>query len=145
MDDQEVVDNALRILASRMKVRDVYNNATDLKRFLTLKLAEQEREVFAIVVLDARHQLIEYTELFYGTIDKTQVYPREIARRALKLNAAAVVLAHNHRSGIAEPSRSDIALTEGVIEILKKLEIRTLDHIVIGGNTAVSFAERGLI
>ena len=91
MDDQEVVDNALRILASRMKVGDVYNNATDLKRFLTLKLAEQEREVFAIVLLDTRHQLIEYTELFYGTIDKTQVYPREIARRALKPNAAAVV------------------------------------------------------
>jgi DNA repair protein RadC len=119
--------------------------ATDVGRFLRLRLAGREREVFAALFLDSQHRLIEYRELFLGTLDSATVHPREVLRYALELNAAAVILAHNHPSGVAEPSRADIALTERLRSVLALVDIRLLDHLVVVPGLAVSFAERGLI
>jgi DNA repair protein RadC len=101
--------------------------------------------VFCCLFLDCRHRLIEYQEMFVGTIDSCSVYPREVVKAALKVNAAAVILAHNHPSGVAEPSEADQRITARLKSALALLDIRILDHFVIGDNTAVSFAERGLL
>jgi DNA repair protein RadC len=113
--------------------------------FLRAQFAGARREIFACLFLDTRHRLIEFEKLFYGSIDKATVHPREIARRALELNAAAIVLAHNHPSGVAEPSVADLNLTQSLVKLLKQLDIVVLDHVVIGSGYGVSFAERGLI
>ncbi len=104
-------------------------------------MSEKLQEVFAIVFLDNRHRVIAYEELFYGTIDGASVHPREIVRKALEHNAAAVILAHNHPSGIAEPSTADERLTSRVREALGLIDVRVLDHIIVGGDTTYSFAE----
>src|SRR5690606_39095792 len=100
--------------------------------FLRMKLAHQEREVFAVIFLDARHKLICYEELFFGTIDAAAVYPREVVKAALKINASAAIFAHNHPSGYAEPSLSDKQITKQLIDALKLVDIRVLDHVVVG-------------
>lgn len=115
------------------------------KQYLQLKLAKQEREVFAVIFMDSQHRVICYQELFYGTIDAASVYPREVVKRALQLNAAALVFSHNHPSGIAEPSQADIRITERLKDALALVEIRVLDHLIIAGSTSVSMAERGLL
>lgn len=109
------------------------------------KLAESEREVFAVLLLDTRHRLIEYRELFYGSIDRTNVYPREILKAALSANAAALIVAHNHPSGVPEPSMADVRMTEQFGSVLEIVDVRLLDHIVVGGTRTVSFSERGLL
>jgi DNA repair protein RadC len=119
--------------------------STAVRRFLKGRLAGAAREIFGCLFLDSRHRLIRFEALFLGTVDRAQVHPREILRRALELNAAALILAHNHPSGIAEPSASDIALTRDVVELLAKVDVRVLDHLVVGGGGDVSFAERGLL
>ncbi len=106
------------------------------------RLAWQEREIFAVAYLDNQHRLIELAEPFMGSISTSPVYPREIAKQALSLNAAAVIFAHNHPSGVAEPSEADRKLTQQLQQTLELFEIRVLDHLVIGGDTVVSFAER---
>lgn len=108
------------------------------------KLSAYEREVFAVMLLDSQHRLIAFQELFFGTIDAASVYPREVVKAALQSNAAAVIFAHNHPSGDPEPSQADRAITTRLIAALNLIDVRVLDHIVVG-QAAVSFAERGLI
>lgn len=118
---------------------------TAVRRFLRWKLARLTREVFACLFLDNRHRLIRYEVLFLGTVDRAAVHAREVLRRALELNAAALILAHNHPSGIAEPSASDLALTADLGDLLRRIDVRLLDHLVVGRGGEVSFAERGLL
>ena len=109
------------------------------------QLGGVEREVFACLFLDTRHRLISFEKLFLGSVDRANVYPREILKRALANNAAAVIFAHNHPSGVAEPSVSDIKLTEDLARLLRQIDVRVLDHVVIGRGREVSMAERGLL
>lgn len=120
-------------------------DASHAERFLRQRLGGRPQEVFAVMFLNARHQLLMFEELFSGSVDRAQVYPREVLRRALSYNAAAAVLAHNHPSGNPEPSASDIQLTERLQRLLAEVDVRLLDHLVIGRGRAVSLAERGLI
>lgn len=122
-----------------------FGSPADVKVYLTAKLASLDHEVFAVLFLDNRHRLIEYVEMFRGTIDGASVHPREVVKEALRLNAAAVILAHPHPSGNPEPSAADKAITRQLREALALIDVRTLDHIVVAGNATVSFAERGLL
>ena len=125
-------------------VRDAtFDTPQVVKDYLSLKLGGQEREVFAVVFLDSQHRVIEYRELFFGTLSQTSVYPREIVKAALSLNAGAVILAHNHPSGVPEPSRADEHLTQTLKTTLATVDVRVLDHIVVAGGRTVSVAERG--
>lgn len=120
-------------------------DAGSAERFLRQRLGGRPQEIFAVMFLNARHQLLMFEELFAGSVDRAQVYPREVLRRSLSYNAAAVVLAHNHPSGNPEPSASDVQLTERLKRLLAEIDVRLLDHLVIGRGRAVSLAERGLI
>ncbi|MFP2769130.1 RadC family protein [Oceanisphaera sp. KMM 10153] len=125
-------------------VREHALTSTELTRqFLQARLRDQTREVFALLLLDNQHRVIEYHELFFGTLDAAAVYPRDIVAVVLKRSAAAVILVHNHPSGVAEPSRADRMITERIQSALGLLDIRVLDHLVVGDGETVSFAERG--
>jgi DNA repair protein RadC len=124
---------------------EFFTSPADTKHYLRLKLGSNEREVFAVLYLNNRHQLISYEELFFGTIDGATVHVREIVKLRLKLNAAAIILAHNHPSGTCEPSRADEVITQRIKEACALMEIRVLDHLVVSAKDAVSMAERGLI
>ncbi len=115
------------------------------RRFLSSRLRHLGQEVFACMYLDAQHRLIEFHEHFFGTVDGASVYPRELVKAALKYNAAAVILAHNHPSGIAEPSAADKAITRRIQDALALVDVRVLDHMIVGDADVFSFAERGLI
>ena len=129
-----VIEQALEILRNRLGTRGVtLSSPQSVIRFLTLKLAGEESEKFSIILLDAKHRVIEYVVAFHGGIDSAGVYPRELVKLALKHNAAAAIIAHNHPSGIAEPSDADIKLTKKVKEALELVEVRLLDHFIIGG------------
>lgn len=142
--DDDLIAAALAVLEKRMRYHEVQiSNPTDTKNFLKLKFSGLEHEVFAILFLDNRHRVIEFETLFRGTIDGASVHPREVVKAALSHNAAAVILAHNHPSGVAEPSEEDIETTECLIEVLGQVNIRVLDHLIIGDGEVVSFAERG--
>jgi len=117
----------------------------DTEDFLKARLGALEHEVFSVVYLDNRHRVIDFGELFRGTIDGTSVYPREVVKEALQHNAAAIILAHNHPSGVAEPSQADERITKRLKAALELVDIRVLDHIIIGGGRATSFASRGLL
>ena len=143
--DTDVLALAAEILERRVLQGDVLSSPQDTKQYLSLRLGNLEQEVFACLFLNNRHQVISFDTLFYGTIDGTTVHPREVVKRALALNAAAVILAHNHPSGVAEPSRADEMLTMRLKDALAMVDIRVLDHIVVGGPVTVSFAERGLL
>ena len=119
-------------------------DVANVKEYLALKLGAHEREVFAVMFLDSQHRLISFEEMFFGTIDAASVYPREVLKMALRHNAAAVIFAHNHPSGVPEPSQADKRITERLVEALKLVDIRVLDHIVVG-ESCVSFAEKGWI
>lgn len=134
-----------RYLAATLERSDTLSSPQDTRNFLRARLRGYPHEVFACLFLDNRHRVISFDELFHGTIDSASVHPREVVRRALKHNAAAVILAHNHPSGVAEPSNSDRAITRRLIEALALIDVRVLDHLVIGDAEAVSFAERGLL
>lgn len=142
--EHQVLEQAAQIIANRHLKGDVFTSPNATKEFLTYKLGQHEREVFAVLLLDNQHRLIEYNELFFGTIDAATVYPREVVKLALERNAAAVIFAHNHPSGEAEPSQADRRITSRLSDALALIDIRVLDHFVIG-ETPVSFAERGLI
>jgi len=116
-----------------------------VRDYLRLKLQDRPHEVFVAVFLDAQNRVLAVEELFRGTLTQTSVYPREVVKRALAHNAAALILAHNHPSGIAEPSRSDEALTQVLKQSLALVDVKVLDHFVIGAGAAMSFAERGLL
>jgi len=144
--ENQLIAEAKHLLYARLQTRDqVFTSPQATRDYLCLQLSERQQEVFCCLFLDSQHRLIEYQELFVGTIDGCSVYPREVVKAALKVNAAAVIFAHNHPSGVAEPSMADQRITERLTSALGLLDIRVLDHFVIGDNTAVSFAERGLL
>jgi DNA repair protein RadC len=134
-----------RQLRERLGHSQAITNPADTEHYLTARLRDYPYEVFACLFLDTRHRVITYEELFRGTIDGASVHPREVVRRALQHNAAAVILAHNHPSGVAEPSQADQRLTRRLSEALALIDVRVLDHLVIGDHAAVSFAQRGMI
>lgn len=142
-----IIEQATRILAKRLtrSGTKTFTSPDAVRQFVQLQLADKEREVFAVMFLDNRHRLIAYEELFHGTIDGASVHPREVVKSALRYNAAAVILAHNHPSGVAEPSQADQRITKRLQDALTLVDIRVLDHFVVGDGEPVSFAERGLI
>ncbi|MDO6528228.1 DNA repair protein RadC [Motilimonas sp. 1_MG-2023] len=141
---RQILESAANIIAEKFVAKDAFCNPQATKDFLMFKLASHEREVFAVMLLDNQNQLIEFKELFFGTIDAAHVYPREVVKTALYANAAAVILAHNHPSGEIEPSASDRAITKRLVDALALIDVRVLDHVIVG-KEACSFAERGLI
>lgn len=142
---QAAIELGRRYLQAGMQVSDTFTSPQQTREFLTMKLRAYPYEVFACLYLDNRHRLIQFEELFRGTIDSAQVHAREVVRTAIKHNAAAVIFSHNHPSGVAEPSQADIRLTENLKRALAMIDVRVLDHLVIGSGEAVSLAERGLI
>ena len=135
----------LRDLHEQMRNDPIMSSPQVLRDWLRLHCAGLEHEVFLILYLDAHHRLIEAEELFRGTLTQTSVYPREVVKRALARNAAALAVAHNHPSGEAEPSRADEALTQTLKSALSLVDVRVIDHFVVAGDQVLSFAERGLI
>jgi len=138
-----VLPLAEHALMEEIEAGTVMQGAATVKKLVSLRLEGQERELFAALFLDSRHRLIAYEVLFSGTIDSANVYPREVIRQCLTHNAAAIVLAHNHPSGFAEPSVADIALTERLKPLLSEVGVRLVDHVVVGRAQTVSMAERG--
>ena len=145
MTDDLIVERALAILERRARSDNVLTSPAAVRDYLRLLLADREHEVFVAVFLDAQHRVIRFEEIFRGTLTQTSVYPREIVKAALAANAAAVVFAHNHPSGVAQPSHADELLTRQLKDALSLVEVRVLDHFVVAGHQALSFAERGLI
>lgn len=144
--EAQIVRLALDILDAQLKTKGVEMTSPEIvSQFLRLQLELEEREVFAVLFLDTRHRLIEFCRLFFGTIDSAAVYPREVAKVALQLNAAAVILVHNHPSGDSEPSQADRHLTNRLRDSLAMLDVRVLDHMIVGRGQITSFAERGWI
>ena len=141
---------ASRELCRRWMLEDlrsgpVLENPKAVRQYLCVHYASHEREVFCCLFLDNRHRLIALEEMFQGTIDGASVHPREVVKRALQVNAAAVILAHNHPSGVAEPSQADELITARLRDALALVDIRVLDHLIVGGSSATSLAERGLL
>ena len=137
------VELAARYLEERVRRSDAITSPTHTTRFLCARLRSRPHEIFACLFLDNRHRVIRFEEMFRGTIDGASVHPREVAKRALELNAAALIAAHNHPSGVAEPSLSDQAITKKLRDALALVDVRLLDHFVIGDGEVVSFVERG--
>lgn len=143
---QTVVRLALSVIEEQFSAPgDVMDSPEVVKQFLVLKLAQELREVFGVLYLDSQNKVLTYEALFYGTLNSCSVYPREVVRRFLELNAHAVIFTHNHPSGEPEPSCADKAITKRLVEGLNLVDGKVLDHIIVGGVRTVSFAERGLI
>jgi DNA repair protein RadC len=142
---QAGLEMSQRYMAETLDRSDAFNSVEQTQAYLIAKLRDQPHEVFAMLLLDSQHRLIKYRPMFYGTIDSASVYPRVLVQQALLDNAAAVILAHNHPSGIAEPSQADKCITKRIIDAFNLMDIKVLDHFVIGDGVAVSFAQRGLI
>jgi DNA repair protein RadC len=142
---QAVLEMARRHLSETLRRENALGDPDVTRRYLAARLRGYRYEVFAVLFLDNKHRVIEFEELFRGTIDGASVYPREVVKRALTFNAAAVILAHNHPSGVAEPSDADKQITLRLSKALDLLDIRVLDHFIVGDGRAFSFAEHGLI
>jgi DNA repair protein RadC len=142
---QAVIEMGRRVMAEDLRARDVMSDPAATRRYLSAWLRDRDREVFAALFLDSQHRVLAAEELSQGTLDAASVYPREVVRRALALGAAAVIFAHNHPSGVAEPSAADRTLTERLKQALSVVDVRVLDHFVVGEGTPTSFAERGWI
>jgi DNA repair protein RadC len=140
---QAVMEMARRTLAQEMHAGDALNSPQAVRNYLRLTLRDKEYEVFCCVFLDAQNRVVAVEELFRGTLTQTSVYPREIVKRALAHNAAALILAHNHPSGVAEPSQADRLLTRRLSESLALVDIRVLDHFIVAGASSLSFMETG--
>ena len=140
---QAVLEMGRRHLQEQLQREATLDNPEVTRNYLISRLRHHQHEVFACLFLDNRHRIITFEELFHGTIDGASVHPREVIKRALQHNAAAVILAHNHPSGIAEPSRADVQITRRLVEALALVDIRVLDHLIIGDGEGVSLAERG--
>ena len=136
---------ARRALREEISSRDALSSPRAVRDYLRLALAGREQEVFMVLLLDAQHRVIASEELFRGTLTQTSVYPREVVKCALKHNAAAVIFAHNHPSGVAEPSHADEILTRSLKTALALVDIQVLDHFIVAGTRTLSFAERGLL
>lgn len=145
--EERTIYRAMRILESCMKraAGNTFNSPSEVRKYLTLKLAREESEQFMVMFLDAQHRLIEAETMFYGTLTQTSVYPREVVKRALHHNAAAVFIAHNHPSGATKPSQADQMLTTVLMQSLSLIDVRILDHFIVAGSEVLSFAERGLL
>lgn len=142
---QAGLELARRAIAEPLRQTQALQSPTAVRDYLQLVLRERPYEAFVVIYLDAQHRVIASEELFRGTLAQTSVYPREVARAAIERNAGAVIVAHNHPSGIAEPSPADQALTRALREALGLLDIALLDHFIVAGPACVSFAERGLL
>jgi DNA repair protein RadC len=142
---EEVLCHARRVLARRVRRGATMSSPQAVKDHLRLELAALEHEVFCVLFLDAQHRIIALRPMFRGTVTQTSVYPREVVKEALALNAAAVILAHNHPSGVVDPSRADEVLTQTLKTTLALVDVRVLDHLVVAGAEVCSFAERGLL
>jgi len=142
---QAILEMARRILSEEMVRENVMNSATATTEYLRVTMRDLKQEVFSCLWLDSQHRLIQYVAHFHGTIDAAAVYPRELVRAALQHNAAAVILAHNHPSGVAEPSQSDRQITRQIVQALALIDVRVLDHVIVGEGEVVSFAQRGLM
>ena len=140
-----VIEMARRAMAQQLQATPVFDSPQKVKDYVSLQIGARTQEVFAVLFLDSQHRLLQLEELFRGSLTQTSVYPREVVRRALELNAGAVILAHNHPSGLAEPSRADEFLTQSLKGALQLVDVRVLDHLVVGQGSVVSFAERGLL
>lgn len=140
-----VLELARRAVGEQLSAREVFGSPDAVKQFLQLHLARVPHEVFAVMFLDAQNRLIEMEVMFRGTLTQTSVYPREIVKRALRHESAAVVLAHNHPSGTVQPSRADEALTATLKQALALVDVRVLDHVIVAPGNACSMAEKGLI
>jgi DNA repair protein RadC len=142
--ENRVIDEALQILDRRLFIRGPELTTPDLvAEYLKLLLVQQEHEVFAVVFLDAKHRVLQFEVLFHGSIDSASVYPRQVVKRALVHNAAAVILTHNHPSGCPEPSLADRVLTARLKEALGLVDVRVLDHFIVGEGRPLSLAEYG--
>ncbi|MCE5232262.1 MAG: DNA repair protein RadC [Mizugakiibacter sp.] len=141
----QILAAARQVVDQKMQRGADFSSPADVRTYLRAKLAGLDHEVFAVLFLDNRHRLIEYVEMFRGTLNGASVHPREVVKEALRLNAAAVILAHPHPSGNPELSQADRMITRQLREALALIEVRTLDHFIIAGNSTVSFAERGLL
>lgn len=142
---QAVLEMARRALQEEMQSGDALNSPRAVREFLQLLLRARQQEVFIAIFLDAQHRVVASEELFQGTLTQTSVYPREVVKRALHHNAAAVIFAHNHPSGVAEPSQSDQFLTDALKQALQLVDVRVLDHFIVAGAGCLSFAEKGMV
>jgi DNA repair protein RadC len=142
---QAVLELARRAIGAGLQRDAVLNSPDRVRQFLQLQLAGREHEVFVVLYLDAQNRLLRSEELFRGTLSQTSVHPREVVKQALRFNAASVILAHNHPSGVAEPSRADELLTRALRDALALVDVRVHDHLIVAGPAAVSLAERGLL
>jgi DNA repair protein RadC len=142
---QAVLEMSRRALQEEMHSGDALNSPSAVRDYLRLQLRGREQEVFMVIFLDAQHRVVAAEEMFHGTLTQTSVYPREVVKRALALNAAAVILAHNHPSGVTEPSQSDQLLTDALKQALALVDVRVLDHFIVAGSGCLSFAERGMV
>lgn len=147
IDEESVIARAMEILEARMyQSGPVMDNPGAVKDYLRIKMMPHtKQEVFGVLFLDSQHKTLQYREMFFGTLTQTSVYPREVARIALELGAAAVILTHNHPSGSVEPSSADKHLTSTLQSALTLLDVRVLDHIIVGGTSVLSMAEKGLM
>jgi len=142
---EEIMTGARQALALRIRKGTELTSPQRTRDYLMAKLGEREHEVFTVIYLDNRHRLIACQELFRGTIDGASVHPREVVKEALRHNAAAVILAHNHPSNVAEPSHADEFITRRLREALQLVDIQVLDHLIVAGDTVLSFSEKGLL
>ncbi len=142
---QAVFEMSRRALLEQIREKDVLNSPQQVRNYLILKLANEPKEVFMVLFLDAQNRLIGMEQMFSGTLTQTSVYPREVVKRSLHHNAAAVVFAHNHPSGIAKQSHADEMITKELTKALTLIDVRVLDHFVVAGNETLSFAEIGLL
>jgi len=145
LNQDAVIQMALNILSQRNAIGKVVVKPSDAADYLRIKLSGYKNEVFCAIFLDTRHRILAFEELFSGTIDGASVYPRVVMQHVMAHNASAVVFAHNHPSGIAEPSQADKLITKRLIEAMSLIDVRVLDHIVVGDSGTTSFAERGLL
>jgi DNA repair protein RadC len=140
-----VLELAKRSLQEQLRADSILGSPAAVRDYLRLRIGALEHEVFLALLLDSQHRVLRTIELFRGTLSQTSVYPREVVKAALAANAAAVIFAHNHPSGVAQPSQADELLTRQLREALALVEIKVLDHFIVAGNQCLSFAERGLL
>lgn len=142
---QDIFEMSRRALSEQMQEKDHLSSPQQVRDYLCLKLGHLSREVFMVLFLDAQNRIVTTEEMFSGTLTQTSVYPREVVKRALQHNAASVILAHNHPSGVAQQSQADELLTQQLKQALALVDVRVLDHFIVAGNSSLSFAERGLL
>lgn len=142
---QAIFEMSRRALSEQLQQRDVFKSPQQVRDYLVLKLGSLTKEVFLVLFLDTQNHLVATEEMFAGTLTQTSVYPREVVKRALHHNAAAVIFAHNHPSGIAQQSQADELITKQLKQALDLVDVRVLDHFIVAGNNTLSFSERGLL